>query len=82
MERFASSLSTILDAPVVDSTGLAAAYDFTLEWTPDVTADLNDGPSQPSLYAALQERLGLKLESRKVPVPILIIDRAERPAAN
>jgi uncharacterized protein (TIGR03435 family) len=82
MERFASSLSTILDAPVVDSTGLTAGYDFTLEWRPDMAADVNEGLGQPSLYTALQERLGLKLESRKVPVRILIIDRAERPAEN
>jgi uncharacterized protein (TIGR03435 family) len=82
MERFASSLSTILDAPVVDATDLKSAYDFTLEWTPDMAADSNDAPTQPSLYAALQEKLGLKLESRKVPVPVFTIERAEKPAEN
>jgi uncharacterized protein (TIGR03435 family) len=70
-----------LGAPVMDSTGLAGVFDFKLEWTPDtVQADAATGPS---IFAALQEQLGLKLESSKSAVEVLVIDRAERvPAEN
>jgi uncharacterized protein (TIGR03435 family) len=82
MERFASTLATILDAPVVDATGIAGSYDFALEWAPDLSSDGNDEQVRPSLYTALRETLGLKLESRRVPVPIFFIDSAERPGEN
>jgi uncharacterized protein (TIGR03435 family) len=81
MEKFTASLSTILDAPVVDATELRGKYDFTLEWTPDL-ADVKEERVRPTLYTALQETLGLKLESRKVSVPIFIVDRAEKPGEN
>jgi uncharacterized protein (TIGR03435 family) len=70
MERLASSLATIVDGPVVDETGIAGAYDFTFEWT------LEDGVA-PALSV-----LGLKLEGRKVPSPVLSIERAVRPEPN
>jgi uncharacterized protein (TIGR03435 family) len=70
MERLASSLATIVDAPVEDATGIAGTYDFTFEWT------LEDGVG-PALSA-----LGLKLEGRKVPSTVLSIERAVRPEAN
>jgi bla regulator protein BlaR1 len=74
MERLAASLSTQLDGPVVDATGVKGTFDFTLEWSAD------DGG--PSLFTAIQETLGLKLEGRRVQVTIILIDRAEKPAAN
>jgi uncharacterized protein (TIGR03435 family) len=65
-----------LGTPVMDSTGLDGAFDFTLDWTPDnVQADATPGPS---IFAALQEQLGLKLEASKSRVEVLVIDRVER----
>ena len=63
---------------VTDKTGIAGEFDFTLDWAPD------DAPSDtsPTLFVALQEQLGLKLEQQRGPVEVLIIDRAEHPAAN
>jgi uncharacterized protein (TIGR03435 family) len=74
MERLADSLSTQLDGPVMDATGVEGTFDFTVEWSPD------DGG--PSLFTAIQETLGLKLEGRKVSVPVIVIDRAEKPTDN
>ena len=59
-------------------------YGFTLEWTPD---DLkapapSDQPSLPSIFTILQDKLGLKLEARRAPIEILVVDGAERPSAN
>ena len=62
---------------VEDRTGLRGVFDFDLKWMPDETAatDL----SYPSIFTALQEQLGLKLESTKGPVEVLVIDSVERP---
>jgi uncharacterized protein (TIGR03435 family) len=66
--------------PVVDQTGLTGGFTFDLEFTP---ADANLGESSaPSIFTALQEQLGLKLESAKVPMDVLVIDRAEKPSEN
>jgi len=78
-----------LGLPVVDQTGLTGRYTFTLRWTPEGTSPSQreengravDAP--PSIFTALQEQLGLKLEKRKLPVDVLVIDHAERiPTAN
>jgi uncharacterized protein (TIGR03435 family) len=77
---------------VVDKTGLTGAYDFSLRWTPqqtlgsissetEVIASLA-GSSGPSLFVALQEQLGLKLESARGPVDILVIDHIRKPSGN
>jgi uncharacterized protein (TIGR03435 family) len=72
------TLRLSLDRPLVDKTGLKGNYDFKLEWNPDDT-----DPSGISLVTAIKEQLGLKLESAKGPVEVLMIDRAERiPTAN
>jgi uncharacterized protein (TIGR03435 family) len=72
------SLSRDMDRPVVDHTSLTGTYDFKLGWTPDA-AD----PTGISIFTAIKEQLGLKLESAKGPVEVLVIDRAERiPTAN
>jgi uncharacterized protein (TIGR03435 family) len=82
------ALSPLLGRPVLDKTGLAAVYDFKLEWTPDETQVRSDETAQqpddrvPSLSAALQEQLGLRLQSQKGPVEILVIDRAAKPSGN
>lgn len=69
--------------PVSDETGLTGIYDFTLKWTPDpnieVRAD-NAEESRASLFTALQEQLGLRLEARKnIPIDVIMIDSAEKP---
>ena len=80
-----------LNRTVVDRTGLAGAYDFDLTFTPDQMpqgrGDAPPGappipaidPNGPSLFTALQEQLGLKLEPARAPVNVLVIDRAEQP---
>ena len=74
---------------MIDKTGLTGSYDFTLKWMPDPGEpnDLPDigpppDPDGPSLFTAFQEQLGLKLESAKGPVEVLVIERAEKPSEN
>ena len=78
MERLAQSLSGVMDRLVIDKTGLAGSFDVDLIWTPDPKGDT----SGPSIFTALQEQLGLKLESARGPMEVLVIDGAERPAAD
>jgi uncharacterized protein (TIGR03435 family) len=84
MGRLVAFLARQVDRPVVDSTHIQGFYDFTLSWTPDdlKNASATDQPALPSLFTALQEKLGLKLESQKAPVELLVIDRADRPSEN
>jgi bla regulator protein blaR1 len=86
---FTKQLSQQLGRPVLDRTGLTSRYDFKLEWTPDSapTFEAKEGApavdsTAPSLFTALQEQLGLKLESTRGPVEILVIDHAEKPSEN
>jgi uncharacterized protein (TIGR03435 family) len=80
MPYFAGLLSNMLDRPVLDMTGLRGVYEVDLEWSTDEGVD-SGGP--PSLFTALQEKLGLRLGNRKTPVDVYVIDHAERlPAAN
>jgi uncharacterized protein (TIGR03435 family) len=74
----ASTLSRILDRPVTDDTGLKGDYDYKLQWAPD---EQPDSPL-PSIFSGLQEQLGLKLNSTKTLVDILVIDSAEKPSEN
>jgi len=89
-------LAQQLGRKVVDNTGLTANYDFTLKWTPEegqgpAFREPEAGPGAgstpapetgPSIFTALQEQLGLKLESQKGPVEILVIDHVEKPSEN
>jgi uncharacterized protein (TIGR03435 family) len=68
----------MLDRPVADETGLKDRYNFTLEWAPEQ----DPAATGPSLFTALQEQIGLKLEGRKVPVEMVVIDKAEKPGEN
>lgn len=74
-----------IDRVVVDRTGLKGTYDVDLTWNFEGTADHLGVPlpqpnrDAPTLFVALQEQLGLKLESTKGPVDVLVIDHAERP---
>jgi uncharacterized protein (TIGR03435 family) len=67
--------SIVLDWPVVDQTKLDARYHFTLDWTPDET-------QFPDLFTAMQPQLGLKMESTKAPVDVIVIDKVEKPSDN
>jgi uncharacterized protein (TIGR03435 family) len=69
------------DRPVIDQTGLQGFFDFTLEWTPD-TSQPDPAASGPSIYTAIEQQLGLKLQPEKSPVDFLVIDHAEKPEAN
>jgi len=65
-----------VDRVVVDRTGLSGGFDLTLEWTPD---ELVAASSGASIFTALQEQLGLKLEPTRGPVEVIVIDHVERP---
>ncbi len=77
-----------LDHPVVDQTGLSGRYDFSIEFMPEAnrpaapSPDTPADPQGPSFLDALREQLGLKLQSTKAPLQILVVDHVERPSAN
>jgi uncharacterized protein (TIGR03435 family) len=75
-------LSRQLERPVLDRTGLTGRYSFQFEWTPDTGPCPGSPENAPSIFTALQEKLGLKLESIKGPVDALVIDHAEKPSDN
>jgi len=92
MGQLAQKVSESLHLPVADLTAVEGRFDFKLEWTPD---DMQAKPPSsgdasgitapapgPSIFAAVQEQLGLKLEPRKVPAEVLVIDRAEKASEN
>jgi uncharacterized protein (TIGR03435 family) len=89
MARLAGTLSVFAGRIVIDRTGLEGGYDFDLAWTPDRVSQEAPppgvaplpaaDPNGPSLFTALTEQLGLKLESGRGPVEVLVIDHAERP---
>ena len=84
LSEMAIRLSALVGRPVVDMTGDSRKFDLHLKWTPDdavMSAD-SSASDRPSLFTALQEQLGLKLESGKVPVDVLVVDRAELPSDN
>jgi uncharacterized protein (TIGR03435 family) len=81
-----------LDRPVMDGTGITGRYDFTLDWTPDdsqfggtggkLSSPAESPSTLPSLYTAIQEQLGLRLEATKAAADVLVIDRVEKPSEN
>jgi uncharacterized protein (TIGR03435 family) len=73
------SLSTIVGRIVVDETGLSGLFDITLHWNPTLDGSVVTADDRPSIFSAVQEQLGLKLEPRRVPVDVVIVDGAERP---
>src|SRR5580765_752855 len=94
MPQFANTLGMFAGRIVVDRTGLTGAFDIDLTWTPDQMPQRPPGapadqpvqfngvaidPNGPSLFTAVQEQLGLKLDSQRGPVEMLVIDRAEKP---
>jgi uncharacterized protein (TIGR03435 family) len=83
-EALTPQLSSELGRVVIDRTGIQGQYDLTLKWTPQ--SGMSDSASQPdagpSIFTAFTEELGLKLESAKGPVKVLVIDHAEMPTEN
>lgn len=95
MARLAEILAGRLGRPVLNLTGINGVFDVKLKWTPDPatvrnpaenkespSVDSTSDPSGPSIFSALQEQLGLRLEARKVSDEILVIDHLERPSEN
>ena len=96
MQMLATVLSDQVGRTVIDRTGLKGKFDVKLQWTPDpgqgfgapgppppgVEAPPPPDPNGPSIFTALQEQLGLRLESQKGPVQALVIDRVEKPSEN
>jgi bla regulator protein BlaR1 len=95
LPMLATVLSNMVGRPVIDKTGLTGKYDFELQWTPDpgqtlVPGALSPGPDAPpppdpngpTLFTAVQEQLGLRLESQKGPVDLIVIDGVEKPSEN
>jgi uncharacterized protein (TIGR03435 family) len=86
MSNLVVNLSGQVHRIVEDKTGLTGKYDISLQWSPDempsgqdATATANSGPS---IFTALQEQLGLKLESTKGPVDTVVVDHVEMPSEN
>jgi uncharacterized protein (TIGR03435 family) len=94
LAQFANSLGMFVGRVVLDRTDLTGHYDINLTWTPDQMTQRAPGtpadqpiringvdidPNGPSIFTAVQEQLGLKLDSQRGPVDILVIDRAEHP---
>jgi uncharacterized protein (TIGR03435 family) len=79
MTRLANTLAAILNRTVINKTGFTGIFDLDLEYAPlEDTA----GTTRPSIFTALQEQLGLRLESAKGPVEVLVVDHVERPSDN
>ncbi len=78
----ATMLSRQLEHDVTDDTELPGKYDFQLDWTPDAGACPGATADQPSIFTAVQQQLGLRLESAKGPVEVLIIDHIQAPSEN
>jgi uncharacterized protein (TIGR03435 family) len=78
MAALAEALARIVEHPVVDRTGLQGVYSLKLQYTPDNAK--SDGPDAAgtSIYAALQEQLGLKLQTQRLPVEVIVVDHVER----
>ena len=92
MSQFAALLQNSMDRPVVDQSGLSERYDFTLTFTLDAAQAVRlggapppatDNPDAgPDVFAAFQQQVGLKLESTKAPVDVMVIDKVEKPSEN
>ena len=85
LDRLAYFLSYQVHRPVVDKTGLVGEFDLTLSWTrDDVMNSTADGATEraPGLFTALQEQMGLKLESTQGLVDVVVIDHMEQPTEN
>lgn len=85
---FLGKAGVVMDRPVVDRTGLAGTFDFAIEFTPQIegpspsNADVKPDATGPTFLEALQDQLGLKLESTTGPVDVFVVDHIEEPSPN
>jgi uncharacterized protein (TIGR03435 family) len=79
ISMLAAQLSIATGLIVEDETGLRGRYDFVLDWAPD---QMDQSDTRPSIFSAVGDQLGLRLERAKEPVKTMVIDRVERPSAN
>ncbi len=92
MKNLADTLSMLLGRTVRDETGLNGSYDFKAEFAPDMSIQLPDAPgpdaappsdvNRPSIFTALNEQLGLRLEPKRGPVPMFVVDKVVPPTEN
>jgi uncharacterized protein (TIGR03435 family) len=83
MDALAGELSEVAGRPVVNRTGLAGEFDFDLMYTPSLSAlPVADAATPPDLSTALRDLLGLRLETARGPMEVLVVDRVERPREN
>jgi uncharacterized protein (TIGR03435 family) len=82
MAHLAKTLADQLHRSVVDKTELTGNYDLTLQWTPDSAPESAGADAPPSIYTAVQEQLGLKLQPVQAPVEVLVVDHAAMPTEN
>ncbi len=87
MRDLSIMLASLLKEPVIDKTGLTGGYDFTLRWSPDELSAVprtstGDADKLPSIFTALREQLGLRLDRARGPLEVIVIDNADRPSAN
>jgi uncharacterized protein (TIGR03435 family) len=84
MATLAANIARSVRRSVIDKTGLTGTYDLHLEWTDAPLNDIAnpDTLNRPSIFTAITEQLGLKLESAKGPVEVIVIDHMERPSQN
>jgi uncharacterized protein (TIGR03435 family) len=88
MDQFVIVLSRLMDRPLIDKTGLKSSYNLSLHFAPESAPRAASGSPEspasedPSIFTAIQEQLGLKLESTQEPVDVLVIDSAQRPTEN
>jgi uncharacterized protein (TIGR03435 family) len=82
MKRFASFLARVLRQPVFDQTAIQGLYSFGLQWATDDLVNGGNSSQLDSLFAALRDQLGLRLEPKRTPMDIIVVDRAERPSDN
>jgi len=80
MRAIAGALSSMVEEPVVDKTGLTGTYNYTLQFGRDWSA--NDPDGWPSIFTAVQEQLGLKLDAEHEAVPNLVVDHITKPTEN
>jgi len=80
MRAITGALSSMVEAPVIDKTGLTGTYNYTLQFGRDWSA--NDPEGWPSIFTAVQEQIGLKLEAEHEAVPNLVVDHITKPTEN
>ena len=80
---FVNMLVNEIGHPVIDKTGFQGLYDIRMKWAPDTPTPTGTAPpTEPYIFTAIAEQLGLRLVSTKGPVDVIVIDSAEKPTAN